>query len=91
MCYFLRLASPLTLSEVRSMLPAGLTAGGGATAELAWLRGLLPAAQTAVHLRVGSCACDAIVTRRMASSIASRTAGSRAFTALPISSAWMRI
>ena len=60
MCYFLRLASPLTLSEVRSMLPAGLTAGGGATAELAWLRGLLPAAQTAVHLRVGSCACDLV-------------------------------
>ena len=26
MCYFLYVASPLTLSEVRSMLPAGLAA-----------------------------------------------------------------
>jgi hypothetical protein len=60
MCYFLRLASPLTLSEVRSMLPSGLSAGGGTTAELAWLRGLLPSAQTAVHLRVGGCACDLV-------------------------------
>jgi hypothetical protein len=60
MCYFLRLASPLTLSEVRSMLPAGLSAGGGSTAELAWLRAVLPAAQTAVHLRVGGCACDLV-------------------------------
>jgi hypothetical protein len=60
MCYFLRLASPLTLSEVRSMLPAGLTAGGGTTAELAWLRGVLPTAQTAAHLRVGGCACDLV-------------------------------
>ena len=24
MCYYLRIASPLTLSEVRSMLPAGI-------------------------------------------------------------------
>jgi hypothetical protein len=60
MCYFLRLASPLTLSEVRSMLPTGLTAGGGSTAELAWLRGVLPAAQTAAHLHVGGCACDLV-------------------------------
>jgi hypothetical protein len=60
MCYFLRLASPLTLSEVRSMLPAGLTAGAGTTAELAWLRGVLPAAQTAAHLKVGACACDLV-------------------------------
>jgi hypothetical protein len=64
MCYFLRLASPLTLSEVRSMLPAGLAASGGTTAELAWLRGVLPSAQTAAHLRVGSCACDLVRPRR---------------------------
>jgi hypothetical protein len=60
MCYFLRLASPLTLSEVRSMLPSGLTADGGLTAELAWLRAILPTAQTAAHLRVGGCACDLV-------------------------------
>jgi hypothetical protein len=60
MCYFLRLASPLTLSEVRAMLPAGLAAGGGTSAEVAWFRGVLPAAQTVAHLRVGSCACDLV-------------------------------
>ena len=60
MCYFLRLASPLTLSEVRAMLPAGLIAGGGTPAEVAWFRGVLPAAQTVAHLRVVSCACDLV-------------------------------
>jgi hypothetical protein len=60
MCYFLRLASPLTLSEVRSMLPSGLVAGGGSPAEVAWFRGVLPAAQTVAHLRVGGCACDLV-------------------------------
>lgn len=60
MCYFLRLASPLTLSEVRSMLPPGLAAEGGTTAELAWLRGLLPTAQTAARLVVGACSCDLV-------------------------------
>jgi hypothetical protein len=60
MCYFLRLASPLTLSEVRSMLPPGLAASGGTPAEVAWLRGVLPTAQTVAHLRVGACACDLV-------------------------------
>jgi hypothetical protein len=60
MCYFLRLASPLTLSEVRAMLPAGLTARAGTTGEVAWLRALLPSAQTAAHLLVGSCSCDLV-------------------------------
>jgi hypothetical protein len=60
MCYFLRLASPLTLSEVRSMLPPGLAASGGTPAEVAWLRGVLPTAQTVAHLGVGACACDLV-------------------------------
>jgi hypothetical protein len=60
MCYFLRLASPLTLSEVRAMLPPGLAAAGGGAAELAWLRAVLPGAQTAAHLLVGACACDLV-------------------------------
>ena len=60
MCYFLRVASPLTLSEVRAMLPPGLTARAGTPAEVAWLRGLLPTAQTAAHLLVGACSCDLV-------------------------------
>src|SRR4026209_2629875 len=60
MCYFLRLASPLTLSEVRAMLPPGLAASAGTPAEVAWLRGMLPAAQTVAHLGVGACACDLV-------------------------------
>ena len=34
MCYFLRIVSPLTLSEVRSMLPAGITADPMSSTEL---------------------------------------------------------
>jgi len=60
MCYFLRLASPLTLSEVRAMLPPGLAASAGTPAEVAWLRGVLSAAQTVAHLGVGACACDLV-------------------------------
>jgi len=60
MCYFLRLASPLTLSEVRAMLPAGLTARAGTPAEVAWFRGLLPNAQTTALLLVGACSCDLV-------------------------------
>jgi hypothetical protein len=62
-CYLLTIASPLTLSEVRSMLPAGIAADVLPTAELARLRALLPAAQTAAHLRVGSCSCDLVRSR----------------------------
>jgi hypothetical protein len=60
MCYWLRLASPLTLSEVRAMLPAGLTARGGQASEIAWLRAILPTAQTSAHLLVGHCSCDLV-------------------------------
>jgi hypothetical protein len=59
-CYFLRIASPLTLSEVRSMLPAGITADPLPSTELAGFRTLLPSAQTAAHLRVGACSCDLV-------------------------------
>jgi hypothetical protein len=52
------IASPLTLSEVRSMLPAGIAADSLPSTELARLRTVLPAAQTAAHLRVGACSCD---------------------------------
>jgi hypothetical protein len=59
-CYVLRIASPLTLSEVRSMLPAGITADPLPSGELARIRLLLPSAQTLASLQVGSCACDLV-------------------------------
>jgi hypothetical protein len=59
-CYFLMIASPLTLSEVRSMLPDGITADSLPSTRLADFRHLLPAAQTAAHLRVGACSCDLV-------------------------------
>ncbi len=63
MCYLLTIASPLTLSEIRSMLPPGIAADVLPTAELARLRALLPSAQTAAHLRVGPCSCDLVRSR----------------------------
>lgn len=42
------------------MLPAGIAADVLPAAELAPLRALLPAAQTAAHLRVGPCSCDLV-------------------------------
>jgi hypothetical protein len=62
-CYFLYLASPLTLSEVRSMLPAGITADLLAPAEHRLLSRDLPGARSAVRLLRGGCSC-ALVTRR---------------------------
>jgi hypothetical protein len=64
-CYYLRIASPLTLSEVRSMLPAGIAADALPPAELVRLRTMLPAAQTAAHLRVGPCSCDLVRPRQV--------------------------
>ncbi|HYC32816.1 MAG TPA: hypothetical protein VEB59_11050 [Gemmatimonadales bacterium] len=60
MCYFLTMASPLTLSEVRSMLPAGLTANLVGTAETAAARVVLPATQTVAELLAGACSCDLV-------------------------------
>jgi hypothetical protein len=59
-CYDLRIASPLTLSEVRSMLPAGIAADVLPTKEAARLRALLPLAQTVARLTVGPCSCDLV-------------------------------
>jgi hypothetical protein len=64
-CYYLRVASPLTLSEVRSMLPPGIAADVLPAVELARLRPMLPAAQTAAHLRVGPCSCDLVRPRQV--------------------------
>ena len=57
MCYFLYIASPLTLSEVRSMLPAGLNADLAAS-HRASLHRLHPPARTVAKLLVGACSCD---------------------------------
>ncbi len=63
MCFFLYVASPLTLSEVRSMLPAGFTADLAGPAEQAALRALHPAARTGVRLLLGACSCDLVLAR----------------------------
>ncbi|HET7024708.1 MAG TPA: hypothetical protein VFI39_05845 [Gemmatimonadales bacterium] len=60
MCYLLRLASPLTLSEVRSMLPAGMTADLRDASELRPWRTLLPETQTVAALLHGGCSCDLV-------------------------------
>jgi hypothetical protein len=59
-CYFLYLASPLTLSEVRSMLPAGITADLLPPAEQRLLTRDFPDARSAVRLLRGSCSCDLV-------------------------------
>ena len=64
MCYYLQISSPLTLSEVRSMLPPGIAADVLAPVELAALRTVLPGAQTAAHLKVGPCSCDLVRPRQ---------------------------
>jgi hypothetical protein len=63
MCHFLCIASPLTLSEVRSMLPPDLSADLLPPAPSAALRSLLPASQTAARLLVGACSCDLYLQR----------------------------
>ncbi|MGB7212011.1 MAG: hypothetical protein WBC97_05230 [Gemmatimonadales bacterium] len=60
MCYLLRLASPLTLSEIRSMLPAGMTADLRDASELRPWRTLLPETQTVAALLHGGCSCDLV-------------------------------
>lgn len=63
MCYFLYLATPLTLSEVRSMLPAGLRADPVSKAEQGMLLRHHPDAQTVVQIVRGACSCDLVRAR----------------------------
>ncbi len=65
MCYFVYVASPLTLSEIRSMLSPGLTADLLQASDQSILKRLHPAAQTVVRLLVGACSC-ALVASTMA-------------------------
>ena len=63
MCFHLFLASPLTLSEVRSMLPSGLQADLAGTAEQQRGRRLFPQGQTVCRIIHGACSCDLVVQR----------------------------
>jgi hypothetical protein len=63
MCHFLYFASPLTLSEVRSMLPKGLAADFLPPAEARRILALMPEGQTAARLLIGACSCDLYLQR----------------------------
>ena len=63
MCHFLYIASPLTLSEVRSMLPEGLSADLLDPAEARLLLPLHTSARTFARLLAGPCSCDLFVQR----------------------------
>lgn len=63
MCYFLFLASPLTLSEVRSMLPEGMTADLATKSGKEAFLDLHPEAQTVMRIMRGACSCDLAVER----------------------------
>jgi hypothetical protein len=60
MCYFLYLASPLTLSEVRSMLPPGFSADLAAFPDQQRLKTIHAPAQTVARILVGRCSCDLV-------------------------------
>ena len=60
MCYFLYLATPLTLSEVRSMLPLGFGADLAAFPDQQKLKAIHSPAQTVVRFLVGRCSCDLV-------------------------------
>ncbi len=57
MCYQLWIASPLSLTEVRSMLPPGFVADSVPAQEQARLRAKLAGAQAIARLLPGGCAC----------------------------------
>jgi hypothetical protein len=63
-CYFLYVASPLTLSEVRSMLAPGLAAELLSPGEQRQLLKHHPDAQTGVRLVHGACSCDLVRYRK---------------------------
>jgi hypothetical protein len=60
MCYFLYLASPLTLSEVRSMLPPGLSADLASFPDQQTLKAIHSTTQTVARILVGRCSCDLV-------------------------------
>ena len=64
MCFFLYIASPLTLSEIRSMLPPGLVADLAPSGQRTALQRIHPTARTVAQLLVGACSCDLVRARR---------------------------
>ncbi len=64
MCYFLYLASPRTLSEVRSMLSPGLIADLAPFPDQQTLKSIHPDAQTVVRILAGRCSCDLVRPRQ---------------------------
>ena len=64
MCYFLYIATPLTLSEVRSMLPAPLRADLAVSQSSQALKSIAPTAQTVARILVGQCSCDLVRPRQ---------------------------
>jgi hypothetical protein len=63
MCLSLLLASPLTLSEVRSMLVAGLSADLQDNETQRLFRTRWPELQTVAALNHGACSCDLVLQR----------------------------
>ena len=63
MCFFLYVATPLTLTEARAMLPPALRADALAPAQLPLLRAHLPGSQSAFRILHGACSCDLYLTR----------------------------
>jgi hypothetical protein len=57
LCYHLWIVSPLSLTEIRSMLPPGFAADVAPPPEQRALRPALPNTQTVATLRIGGCAC----------------------------------
>jgi hypothetical protein len=57
-CYFLYIASPLTLSEIRSMLPDGITVDLAEPVEQQIFKSSTRGVQTVARLLVGRCSCD---------------------------------
>ncbi len=64
MCYFVYLATPLTLSEVRAMLPTGLAADALPMEEQRRFRRAHPDAATVARVLHGACSCDLVRDRQ---------------------------
>jgi hypothetical protein len=60
MCYFLYLASPLTLSEIRAMLPPGASADLASPTEQRLFKLLHAPTKTVAKVLVGRCSCDLV-------------------------------
>lgn len=60
MCYLLYLATPLTLSEVRCMIPTGISADLAVFPDQQKLKSIHAPAQTVARILVGRCSCDLV-------------------------------